>query len=212
MNPESFTLLATAATLGLTHTAIGVDHTVPFVVLGRAQGWSLLRTLSMTALCGTGHVLSSVVIGALGFFLGWESRGLGVLQEQRGAWAAWALIFFGVVYAGYGVWRLRSGHSHGGLPSRMAPVGSALFLVFLVGPCEALIPLMMAPAWLGTASGPWLVAVVFGLTTLATMLGLVAMGYLGLRVTYLARLERHLHWVAGVTVAASGLAIRWLGI
>lgn len=212
MSPEAFALLGTAATLGVTHTAIGVDHTVPFVLVGKAQGWSLRRTLGMTTLCGAGHVLSSVLVGALGFLLGLGTKELGGIQAQRGTWASWALILFGVAYAGYGAWRVRSGRRHRHLDRRLAPAGTALFLVFLVGPCEALIPLMMAPAWLGFSSGPWLVALVFGVATLVTMVALVTTGYLGLGSNRLGRLEPHLGWLAGVTIAASGLAIQWLGI
>ena len=59
-------LITTAATLAVLHTAVGVDHSLPFVMLGRARGWSLRRTLGMTALCGLGHVGTSVIIGAIG--------------------------------------------------------------------------------------------------------------------------------------------------
>jgi nickel/cobalt exporter len=59
-------LAATAAGLGFIHTAIGVDHYLPFVALGRARRWSLSRTLLVTALCGAGHVAGSLLLGAAG--------------------------------------------------------------------------------------------------------------------------------------------------
>ena len=40
-------LLSTAAALALFHTLAGVDHSIPFIVLGRARGWSLRRTLRL---------------------------------------------------------------------------------------------------------------------------------------------------------------------
>ena len=38
-------LITTAAYLAFLHTLVGVDHSLPFVVLGKARGWSLRRTL-----------------------------------------------------------------------------------------------------------------------------------------------------------------------
>ena len=61
-------LLFSAASIGFVHTLIGIDHSLPFVVLGRARGWSLRKVWSITFLCGFGHVLSSVL-----FFLSLDS-------------------------------------------------------------------------------------------------------------------------------------------
>ena len=66
------------------HTLIGLDHTLPFVVLGRSQGWSLRKTLALTALCGLGHVLSSIVLGLLGIWLGIGLAGLEGIEASRG--------------------------------------------------------------------------------------------------------------------------------
>ena len=92
----------------------------------------------------------------------------------------------------------------------------SLFVIFVLGPCEALIPMLIVPAhaasWLLVAG----VIAVFGLTTLATMLALVTVGYFslrwGLRWRGFAALERHMHVAAGFAICASGLAIELLGI
>ena len=57
-----------------------------------------------------------------------------------------------------------------------------------------------------------LVALVFGGTTLATMLALVAAGYAGLRMVSVQPLERWSHALAGTAVLVSGVAIQALGI
>ena len=59
-------LLGSAASLAAVHTLIGVDHSIPFIVMGRARGWSLRRTLGVTGACGLVHVASSVLIGLVG--------------------------------------------------------------------------------------------------------------------------------------------------
>ena len=74
-----------------------------------------------------------------------------------------------------------------------------------------MIPLMVAPA-LGSGSGALLVAGVFGLATTATMLLLVALGYLGLSFKAIGRLEPHMQWMAGFAIAASGVGVEFLGI
>lgn len=239
------TLLATAATVGVIHTLIGVDHAIPFIVLSRAQGWSLRKTWVITSLCGVGHVLSSVLIGAVGIGLGIAVSKLEWIESQRGSLAAWTLIGFGLAYTVWGVyrgWRKRSpahlhedgtvhshhhehaeptesGHRHhhhgdyitGGFV-KAAPSVGALFVIFVLGPCESLIPLLMVPA---SQSDPWLVVAVvavFGLATVATMLTVVTFGYFGLRAKVFDVLERHVHTAAGLAIALSGLGIQLLGI
>ena len=69
--PESFGVLAvTAASVGFLHTLMGPDHYVPFIVLARARGWGIVRTALVTALCGVGHVLSSMALGLIGIAAG----------------------------------------------------------------------------------------------------------------------------------------------
>lgn len=208
-------LLFSAVTLGVVHTAVGIDHTLPFVALARARAWTLRRTLLITLACGLGHVLSSVLLAAIGLGLGIGGSRLLALEETRGAWAAWSLVGLGLAYAGVSLWKLSSrahrdtSPSHGG-------VLSGLFVVFVLGPCEALLPLLTASGIsLGFADALW-VTLVFSLATIGTMLGLVTIGYVGTSFALLrerfVRLERHAHVLAGLTLAASGLSVQLLGI
>ncbi len=86
-----------------------------------------------------------------------------------------------------------------------------LFVIFVLGPCEALIPLLMAPAARGSWSGVVLVAAVFGLATLGAMLAAVVVGSLGLARFDFAPAARYANAIAGLAVAACGAAI-WLGL
>ncbi len=187
-------------------------------------------------MCGAGHVLASVVLGALGIALGWSLGGLAALDRVRGDLAAWLLLGFGLAYTAWGVrqalrdrphshWHAHADgtvheHSHvhrrehahlhqveGG--RRLTPW--LLFLVFVLGPCEALIPLLMVPAARGSWLGVALVALVFGLVTLAAMLAAVTVGSLGLARLDLRPVERYAHALAGLAVATCGAAI-WLGL
>jgi hypothetical protein len=228
-------LLTTAIGVGFVHTLIGIDHTLPFVVLGRAQGWSLRRVLVITGLCGLGHVASSVVLGVLGIGLGVLVSRLEWIEAVRGSLAAWVLIIFGLAYAAWSFARSRRscrhthahaggvvhahdhlgshGHHGGDAPLNPAAVTAwSLFIIFVLGPCEPLIPLLMVPAMdLGTPAVV-AVALAFGVTTIGTMLGIVTLGYLGLRLAWSRRLEAHANTLAGLAIAASGLAIQLFGI
>lgn len=225
-------LLGSAIGVAFVHTLIGIDHSLPFVVLGKANGWSLRKTLGLTTVCGIGHVLSSVVLGLLGIGLGTAVASLEVIEASRGTLAAWTLIVFGLVYAGWAFARRRRGtrhaHQHDGLvhshadarpthrhstPSATAAITAwSLFIIFVLGPCEPLIPLLMIPAAAMGTGVVVLVTVAFGVVTVATMLGLVTLAYYGLRLQRMHWLEQHAHVMAGLAIAASGVAIGIFGI
>jgi nickel/cobalt transporter (NicO) family protein len=223
--PALSVLLAAAVTIAAGHTVIGVDHSLPFIVLGRARGWSLPKVLMITALCGVGHVLSSVVLGFVGIGIGVALDKLEWVEAARGSIAAWMLIGFGVLYATHAFVRKQRkkphSHDHHSDPQHMHPHPApgrsaltvwALFIVFAFGPCEPLIPLLMAPAalhnWLWVA----LVCLVFGAITIGVMLAVVSIGYLGLSRVRLQWAERNADVLAGLAIACSGLAIQALGI
>lgn len=237
-------LAATAATLGFVHTALGPDHYLPFVVLSRARGWSAARTALVTTLCGLGHVLSSVVLGLVGITLGVALFKLEAFESFRGDIAAWLLIIFGFTYFVWGLWRaLRNRphvhehahdggvehshvHSHGGghahvhEAERRSMTPWVLFLIFVFGPCEPLIPLVMFPAAKGNMLHVVIVAAVFLVATVGTMLTIVMGVRYGLvtaarsdRLTAaFGRMGRFSHAAAGLVVMACGGAITFLGL
>ena len=213
-------LLGTAASLAIVHTLIGIDHSLPLAALGRARGWALGRTLLVTGVCGAGHVASSVVIGAAGVGLGVATDSLLRIESARGELAAALLIGFGLAYTAWAVWSPRRGRRGRGAAAH--PNGDirgvtawALFVVFVLGPCEPLIPLMAVPGlagdWLAVAA----VAAVFGLLTIGVMLAAVAAAWYG--IGWIGRPGVHLgdrlaHATTGLVVAASGAAVLWLSL
>jgi len=233
---EITVLLATAASLGFIHTLIGPDHYLPFIVMSRAGKWSLMKTMVVTLFSGIGHILSSVVLGFVGVALGIAVGKLEAVESFRGDLAGWALITFGLVY---GVWGLRralhkrkaphshifGGHHHvhtheDGLtphPHEDAePTPSmtpwVLFTVFVLGPCEPLIPLLMYPAAKHNIMGVVMVASVFGAVTIATMMSIVLATSLGMHQLKLGWMERYTHALAGGAICMCGVAIQFLGL
>lgn len=234
MEDSLYVLVTTALTIGFVHTLVGVDHTLPFVVLGRSRGWTLQRTLGITALCGLGHVAASVLLGAVGIVAGLALESLGWIQSVRGEVASWLLIGFGLAYAAYaGINHLRGKahshahthadgtmhtHAHDHAAEHLHPHAGpnqvtvwSLFIVFALGPCESLIPLLMAPA--SAQHWGWVVIVTgaFAVATIGTMLVTVALGYLGLSPFRLGRLMPYGNILAGLAIALSGLIIHLHG-
>jgi len=199
-------LLATALVVGVIHTLAGPDHTVPFVAMARAGNWPLRKTLTVTFLCGLGHIGGSLVLAAAGAAFGWSLGRVAALDALRGDGAGWLLAGFGLVYAAWGLYRSRRGHSgHEHAADSMTPW--VLFVIFAFGPCEALLPLVVLPAIQGSWVGLTSIVLVFSAATVGTMLVVVWLGWAGLKRFGSPRWERYTHAVAGLSVALCGLAI-----
>ncbi|MBN1846207.1 MAG: sulfite exporter TauE/SafE family protein [Sedimentisphaerales bacterium] len=234
MPSDSIALLPTAAFLGFFHTLVGPDHYLPFIMMATARKWSRTKTAVITLLCGVGHVSSSVVLGLVGVGLGMAVTRLEGIESYRGDLAAWALLAFGLVYFVWGVRRAYTnrphthrhihpdGHSHEhehvhhqehthlhADRGRTGITPWALFVVFVLGPCEVLIPLLMYPAAQKSMLGLALVTLVFATTTIATMLALVLAASYGIRLLPLQKIERYSHAIAGATICLCALAIHW---
>jgi hypothetical protein len=226
-------ILGLAASVAVVHTAIGIDHALPFVVLSRVQGWSLKRTLAVTALCGVGHIASAVVIGLVAVGLGVAVEQLGPLEAVRGKLGLGILVAFGLGYAALGAVRLMrkthghrhvhvhedgTVHSHDDEEQKKRVISTwTLFVVLVFGPCEAMVPLLLAPGVMRDYQLLLLVIAVFGGLTVLTMLVLVTIGVLGTRLVSLERiggpkLAGASDVLAGLAIAATGVAVGALGL
>jgi sulfite exporter TauE/SafE len=103
-------------------------------------------------------------------------------------------------------------HPHGEKPKKANITPWVLFTIFVFGPCEPLIPLVMYPAARHSTAGVALVAAAFGLTTIVTMLVIIAAASYGAKFVKLGRLERYSHALAGLMIFVSGLAVQFLGL
>lgn len=296
MTADLGALYATALTLGFVHTVCGPDHYLPFVAMSRVGRWSLRKTISITLLCGVGHVGSSVVLGTVGVAFGLMLFKLERVEEIRGGIVPWLLIAFGWTYFVWGVVQairnrphthphlhldgtvhshehvhqaehvhahdagtlsapavpltgftaagtgaqmpaLASVDSAGENPYR-APSGSGtpttqpsmpaalrrksattgttrpsltpwvLFTIFIFGPCEPLIPVLMYPAAKADPLAIVIVTALFGLATLATMTGMVVFLRAGAAAMPFRWLDRYNHALAGAIVLSCGIAIK----
>jgi nickel/cobalt exporter len=96
MNQAILTTIAlTGFGVAFFHAAIPT-HWLPFVLTSRVQGWNKSKTIAVTALAGTGHVIVTAALGLAITLFG------SVLSESVGAWfpriAGGALLLFGLYY------------------------------------------------------------------------------------------------------------------
>ncbi len=236
MTVTAWTIITTAIAIGVAHTLAGPDHYVPFIALSRARRWSLRKTLAITAACGVGHIAGSVILGLIGVAILTGVDALMGLESVRGELAAWMLVAFGGMYVVWGFTRYARNrrHSHAHVhadgtvhahqhdhhgqhahvhdqPGSSATTAWAIFIIFVFGPCEVLIPMLMLPA---LADG-WLlmtaVVTAFAVSTMATMMLAVTVGVYGLDRLgatvvgrWLAPLGRHVHTVTGLAIMLCG--------
>ncbi len=237
MTTQLNALVIAAASIGFFHTILGPDHYLPFIMMSWARKWSTMKTILVTLACGVAHIGSSVLLGMIGVSLGLAVKKLELVESVRGNVAAWLLIAFGLVYL---VWGLRRAyrnqpHTHGHIHTNEADHAHqhihqqehvhvhndktsssitpwALFVIFIFGPCEPLIPLLMYPAAKNSLMDLCVVTGVFGIVTIGTMLGVVLLSRTGVKFIPLTQFQRFSHAIAGATICLCGLAIQFLGL
>ncbi|WP_052293129.1 sulfite exporter TauE/SafE family protein [Coraliomargarita akajimensis] len=201
--------------------------------MGKARKWTLSRTLWLTFICGIGHVLGSVLLGAVGALAGWSLGSLEAFESMRGDLAAWLLVAFGLGYLLWALRRLNRGHSHSHVHAHAdgtvhdhehshdgshahahtedatvkSITGWSLFVIFVFGPCEALIPLLLFPALAEDLSLAVMVCAVFALSTLVTMLSMVWALSKGSERVRFKFFGRYGHVLAGLVILGCGSAI-----
>ncbi|MBI4653856.1 MAG: sulfite exporter TauE/SafE family protein [Nitrospirae bacterium] len=237
MSNELLILITAAAAIGFFHTLFGPDHYIPFIMMSRSGKWSLGKTTLVTILCGIGHVLSSVLLGILGVSLGIAVLKLEAVESFRGNLATWTLIAFGLIYF---VWGMRKAlrykshehlhaheedisHSHShdhtiehmhvhkkNAPKSITPW--VLFTIFIFGPCEPLIPMLMYPAAKNSLAGLILVTIIFGVITILTMVSIVLISTFGINFIPSTRFECYTHAISGAVVCLCGISILFFGL
>ena len=236
MTDSIYLLSLTAVSIGFFHTLLGPDHYLPFIVLSESKKWTLKKTMFITFLCGVGHVLGSVILGIIGIAVGISISKIEFIESFRGNIAAWLFIAFGLIYMIISFRNLikkrKHNHSHyhlGGDSHHhehdhknehthvhdnaiVKTTPWVLFLIFVFGPCEPLIPILMYPAAQNNFTGAIIVSLLFSVSTIATMMSIVLAFKLGLSKINLKPIEKYSHVIAGATIFFSGIAIQFLGL
>ncbi len=234
MSNELNILLVTAASVAFFHTLLGPDHYIPFIAMSKAGKWSKWKTAWVTILCGIGHVGSTIVLGFIGIFFGYTVFHFEHLDSYRGDVAGWLLIIFGLFYTAWGIRRALLNkphththlntdgtieiHSHGHEGEHIHETHSSamriwiIFTIFVFGPCEPLIPVIMYPAALGSLMDVVLVSALFSIITIGTMLAVVFSALYGLSFVPIKKVEHYSHALGGFAIFMCGIAVQFLGL
>ena len=209
-------ILATGFAVAFLHAAIPT-HWLPFVLVGRAQGWGARKILTVAVLAGGGHVASTALLGLV-------LTGAGMaLDALLGPWLARAA---GLLLIGFGLYYLllRRPHVH-----RMAlPGGGTLSvaeadtvqrryasdraaILALVGlltfsPCESFLPVYLSGAAYGWG-GFLLLSLVLAVATVAAMTVFTGIVLLGVSRLRLQAVERYESVLLGTTLCVMGALI-----
>jgi hypothetical protein len=221
MNEALFgSVAATGFVIAFLHAAIPT-HWLPFVLVGRAQGWGGRKILTVALLAGGGHVASTALLGLLLTVAGLA------LEDHLGPWlargAALLLIGLGVYYLlrrpGGGARRLAL-PGGGSLPLDAAEpaarrkVSDRAAILGLVGlltfsPCESFLPVYLSGAAFGW-SGFLLLSLVLTAATAAAMMLFTGALLLGVSRFRLGLLERYESVLLGATLCLLGVLVMFL--
>ena len=208
-------LLLTAFLTAVIHTITGPDHYLPFIAIAKSRSMSLRRTMLWTLVCGIGHILSALIIAIVFVYVSdlITEEYLEVIENNRSNIAAYTLIGLGGAYMFFAL-RHRYLHRHH-IGHRLAQHDRrgqrsisvwVIFIIFVLGPCEALLPVLTAASVVGV-DAVILSTVIFSVATIATMLLAVSFGYLGISALRFNRLEEYSHELAGSAVMCCGVAM-----
>lgn len=185
-------------------------HWLPFVLVGRAQGWGAGRTLWVTAAAGGAHIATTATVGGL-----IAAAGLALDQWVSGVlpYVAAALLFgFGLYYLGRAAARvpaLADGPDELAAPTpRGSHRAAALGLIGMmaVSPGEALLPFYLRTA----SEGVWALAgltLAFAIGTIAGMLVFTGLARAGVSAFRLERLARYEGAILGLALLALGVFV-----
>lgn len=209
ISPFFLSFAAAGFGVALVHVAIPT-HWLPFVLVGRAQGWTLRRVLGAATAAGVGHILTTSIVGVLILMAGrfMEQWLQGLLH-----YAAAALLFgFGVFYLMRAFQRRLAvaGISDETLtaPPRVSD-GAAWWGVvgaLALSPGEVLLSFYLtgdSHGWPGLV----LLSTVFLIGTLAGMVALISLTWAGMAHFRMERLARYESAALGAVLIALGVAV-----
>jgi sulfite exporter TauE/SafE len=224
-------IMYTALVVGFTHTLLGPDHYIPFIALSKSMNWSAKKTMLITMLCGLGHVLSSVIIGLIGIIFGKALISLIGIESIRGEFAATLLLIFGFTYFIWGLWQAIKNKTHSHIHRHNNKIHThshthkekhlhihenkgivtswTLFLIFVFGPCEPLIPLIMYPAAKLNFFYTIVVSTTFAIATVLTMLMIVFLSLKGISKVKTELLNKYSHALAGFAIFMCGILVKF---
>ena len=208
MNKSYFLLLVSTLSIAFLHS-FEPDHWMPFAVIGKAKKWSKTKLMMVTFVSSIGHVGSSILLGSIGILLGFSLSHLTAAEAQRSSIGLWLLIGFGVAYTLWGIKKAKD-YKHEHIDTKDIDKKTVtlwtLFAIFVLGPCEPLIPLMFLATQYGWG-GILMTSLVFFIVTLFMMLTQTMLAHFGIQLIRHDIADRYSHAFAGLVIVMTGIFV-----
>lgn len=211
-------LVLAAMAVAVVHSVLP-DHWLPIAVVGRTQGWTLVRVARVSGLASAGHVLASLVLAGVVALVGLRFQEQ--IETQQGRIVGGILIVAGLGFLAWDLVRRRGrhhhhahhqdghehAHSHAGAEERPwvarvrnlgVPLGVA------ASPDLTILPVALAAAAYGIGA----VGAVLGAFTLLTVATFVVLTVLAAAAGYQVRgrwLDEHANLITSVVLIVIGL-------
>jgi hypothetical protein len=190
--------IASISIISLVHT-LNPSHWLPFVLVGQANKWGLGKTLWVTCAAGALHVTSTILLGMIIIFIGYQIIDPGELDRAGIA----ILILLGVIFMI--LYLLQPGTKEG---PRAAPPEKgtiiSLSAMMALSPCEGAIPVFLA------AGGKSILVMlslclILTMVTIGGMIFLVTLSFKTLRMLRLHLLHRYEYLIIGALLCLLGV-------
>lgn len=190
--------------LSIVHACIP-NHWIPLVVVGKTENWSRSETLGVTAITGSAHTISTVLVGIIVGLVGYELSS--TYESVTRVIAPSILVILGLIYFTVD---LTSTHHHrnpvkiGTNPKKSkSAIITSLSIAMFFSPCIEIEAYYFTAGTYGW-SGITVVSIVYVLVTVFCMLMLVELGLKGVEKIQWYPLEHHEKRVIGVLLIALG--------
>ncbi|HHT9124920.1 MAG TPA: hypothetical protein ACFYD6_03780 [Candidatus Brocadiia bacterium] len=212
-----------AATFGvaLLH-AVMPNHWMPFVLVSKAQGWSITRMLTITGIASLGHSIITCVIGFVVAVMGYQVTRY--VESRIVYLTGIILIILGIAYVVLSRWRRVRLQTHAvhSMPKIASTrfegtsdsahylsdkvATTSLFTMLCFSPCEAALPIFLAAS--AMSWGILLtMAIILTTSTLLGMLALTTFAYRGVQRLKFERLERYERELVGAILIFIGIMV-----
>jgi putative Mn2+ efflux pump MntP len=207
-------LVVAAVVVSVVHGLLP-NHWAPFVLIGRAQKWSLRKMLGVLVLAGAAHIAIAGVLALATLLVGIA------VMDHIGDWAhtipGLILLGFGITYVVVDLVRGESHQHHHdvhvaareGMSDRTAT--TTLILLLALSPCEAMVPVFVSAAPTGDPLFLVLLVVLAGIASLGVMTAAAVLAWLGMARISFGWVAHHERLVMGLILGVIGLATLLLG-
>lgn len=186
--------------LSLIHALIP-SHWLPFVTIGKAQGWDRPKLLKTTFFAGFAHTLSTTIFGILVSVAGFQ------LSEKQHIISGKIVPLFLVILGIWFIMQHYRKHEHSHIDANMVNGKTysrllfSLIVMMFLSPCFEISAYFLSAGAMGWEA-VLVIVLIYNLLTISGMLIMVSLGHHGIRRINVHWLEHNEQLITGLTLWA----------